>query len=83
MDPGSQEMEATSSLGVASSVYAIKLRPCGACAALVPADAGCGHWSPGVTEKPATIRQRALLARRRAELEAIREFRRMMTREAT
>lgn len=22
-------------------------RPCGACAALVPADTGCTHWKPG------------------------------------
>jgi hypothetical protein len=24
----------------------IKNRPCGACAALVPADSGCDHWKP-------------------------------------
>lgn len=25
----------------------IAVRPCGACAELVPADSGCKHWKPG------------------------------------
>lgn len=25
----------------------IAVRPCGACAELVPADTGCKHWKPG------------------------------------
>jgi hypothetical protein len=29
----------------------IAVRPCGACAELVPADTGCQHWKPGTVRK--------------------------------
>lgn len=51
----------------------IRLRPCGACGQLVPADDGCKHWRPGLSVKAADSR-----ARRVREREALAAFRRQM-----
>lgn len=35
----------------------IARRPCGACRALVPADAGCAHWRPGESARQTKARE--------------------------
>lgn len=32
-------------------------RPCGACAAMVPADTGCKHWKPGTAATARSARR--------------------------
>ncbi|MET0428826.1 MAG: hypothetical protein ABW026_10045 [Microvirga sp.] len=38
-------------------------RPCGACDALVPADAGCKHWKPGTAATARSARRGRAAAR--------------------
>lgn len=49
-------------------------RPCGACAALVPADSGCAHWKPGATSTAARERKRRYEQKLRLE-----EYRRQLS----
>lgn len=60
-----------------------EVRPCGACQALVPADSGCEHWSPGVRHRKANDRRRERNARYQREARAkarqdVAAFRAMM-----
>lgn len=55
----------------------LALRPCGACAALVPVDGGCAHWRSGVSAADERRAHKQELARRRraARDELIRQMR--------
>ncbi len=53
----------------------IAVRPCGACAELVPADTGCQHWKPGVARKRAPRRS----TRGGGTPPTVADFQRMMT----
>ena len=58
----------------------ISHRPCGKCAALVPADTGCRHWRPGEANEPARVRRRKweAAAQERARKD-VEYFKTMMT----
>lgn len=45
----------------------MKHRPCGACTALVPADTGCEHWTPGMSVKTLVAKQRRAQEKARYE----------------